>query len=134
VNNIGYFTTTLLAFGGDPIVPGMAGLRITVPNSKVLSEAVSAFKKTSPVTTKTITFNIAYESDLDKVKEIILKCINEYSALKFTKMYAYCETEDADAPLVDQIKSGPKVILRHRKAGSKSRYSILLRRRLLHYL
>lgn len=110
VNNIGYFTTTLLEFGGDPIVPGMTGLRITVPNSKVLSEVVSAFKKTSPVTTKTITFNIAYESDLDKVKEIILKCINEYSALKFTKMYAYCETEDADAPLVDQIKSGPKVI------------------------
>ena len=111
VNNIGYFTTTLLEFGGDQIVPGITGRRITVPNSMVLSEVVATFsKKASPVTTKTITFNIAYESDLDKVREIILKCINEYTAARFAKMAEYCETEDCDVLFVNQIKAGPRVV------------------------
>ncbi len=111
VNSIGYLTTTLLEFGGDPVIPGMTGRRITVPNSMALSETVATFnKKASPVTTKTITFNIAYESDLDKVKTIIENCINEYTSANFAKMIEYCETEECEPLLVNQIKAGPRVL------------------------
>lgn len=73
VVEIGYLDTTLWEFGGDYMSTDIAtGRLIRFPNSLVWQQAVYNYSwHKFPYIWNEIPFHIAYESDLDKVEEII---------------------------------------------------------------
>ncbi|RFM26883.1 mechanosensitive ion channel family protein [Deminuibacter soli] len=75
VVEIGYLDTTLWEFGGDYMSTDIAtGRLIRFPNSLVWQQAVYNYSwHKFPYIWNEIPFHIAYESDLDKVEDIIRK-------------------------------------------------------------
>ncbi|MEN3054832.1 MAG: mechanosensitive ion channel domain-containing protein, partial [Candidatus Methanosuratincola petrocarbonis] len=79
VTDIGYLMTTLVEIGDESSFWSVTGRMLIIPNSTVLSEIVAVYgSRLSPVRVGSVTFNLAYESDLGAVKEILVRCVSEY--------------------------------------------------------
>lgn len=69
IRNIKLFTTEIYSVDNKKII---------IPNSNVVSTAIINFTA-NPTRRLDLTFSISYNSDLDKVKEVMLRTINEES-------------------------------------------------------
>jgi small-conductance mechanosensitive channel len=111
VIDIGYLMTTLVEIGDESSFWSVTGRLMTIPNSMVLSEIVAVYgSRLSPVRVGSVTFNLAYESDLNTVREIVVKCVEDYIRPEVEKMLELCKSGNCPKMFVDVIKAGPRVI------------------------
>jgi len=113
VTSIGYLTTQLVEVGDASLYKSLTGGTMTVPNSMVLSEIVTTKgPRKSPFYIADITFDLAYESDLEAVKEIIGRIVEEYLSPYVDRMVNSCTGRECDGKFMDAIRSGPKIVYR----------------------
>ncbi|MDI9643830.1 MAG: mechanosensitive ion channel [Candidatus Verstraetearchaeota archaeon] len=111
VVDIGYLMTTLVEVGDESSFWSVTGRILTVPNSTVLSEIVATYgSRLSPVRVGTVTFNLAYESDLNVVREILVKCVTDYIRPDIDGMLHACESGNCPVAFRSVIEAGPRVI------------------------
>ncbi|MCX8182548.1 MAG: mechanosensitive ion channel [Candidatus Methanomethyliaceae archaeon] len=111
VTDIGYIMTTLIEIGDESSFWSVTGRVLTIPNSMVLSNIVAVYgSRLSPVRVGAVTFNLAYESDLGAVKEMLIKCVSEYIRPELEKMRQACESGNCAPMFKDVIEAGPRVI------------------------
>jgi len=108
---------------------------ITVPNGRLSTEKIQNFVTKDPSARVVIQFGVAYGSDIDKVKKIVLKEINQIKVLKKDKEPLVRFIEMADSALLfkayfwvndyrDRIPATDKANERIYKALNKSKISI----------
>ena len=69
---------TLVEIGDESSFWSVTGRRVTITNSMVLSEIVTAYgSRLSSVRAGSVTFNLAYDSNLNTVSEI-MKCVEDH--------------------------------------------------------
>jgi len=113
VSNIGYMTTTLLETRDESSFGLITGRVLTAPNSLTLSGTVSTYsERYSPFVVVTLTFDLAYESDLSTVRDIILRDVNEYLKHDLEKIAERCRIEECDPKFSEVLNAGPKVVFR----------------------
>lgn len=111
VTDIGYIMTTLIEIGDESSFWSVTGRMLTIPNSTVLSEIVAVYgSRLSPVRVGAVTFNLAYESDLGAVKEMLVRCVSEYISPEVDRMRQACESGSCAPMFKDVIEAGPRVI------------------------
>ncbi|MEJ5292178.1 MAG: mechanosensitive ion channel domain-containing protein [Candidatus Methanosuratincola sp.] len=111
VTDIGYIMTTLIEIGDESSFWSVTGRMLTIPNSTVLSEIVAVYgSRLSPVRVGAVTFNLAYESDLGAVKELLVRCVSEYIRPDVDKMREACESGGCAPMFKDVIEAGPRVV------------------------
>lgn len=111
VTDIGYLMTSLIEIGDESSFWSVTGRVLTIPNSTIFSETVAVYgSRLSPVRVGAVTFNIAYESDLGAVKEIMVRCTSEYIRPEVEKMLQACEANGCAPMFRDVIEAGPRVI------------------------
>lgn len=111
VTDIGYLMTTLVEIGDESSFWSVTGRMLTIPNSTVLSEIVAVYgSRLSPVRVGAVTFNLAYESDLGAVKEMLVKCVSDYIRPEVERMRQACESGSCAPMFKEVIEAGPRVI------------------------
>ncbi|MDH7555933.1 MAG: mechanosensitive ion channel [Candidatus Methanosuratincola sp.] len=111
VTDIGYLMTTLVEIGGESSFWSVTGRMLTIPNSTVLSEIVAVYgSRLSPVRVGAVTFNLAYESDLGAVREMLVRCVSEYIRPEVERMRQACESGSCAPMFKEVIEAGPRVI------------------------
>jgi small-conductance mechanosensitive channel len=111
VTDIGYLMTTLVEIGDESSFWSVTGRILTIPNSTVLSEIVATYgSRRSPVRVGTVTFNLAYESDLAAIREMLVRCVSGYIRPEVEKMREACESGNCAPMFRDVIETGPRVI------------------------
>ncbi|MCQ5377402.1 MAG: mechanosensitive ion channel [Candidatus Methanomethylicia archaeon] len=111
VTKVGYFTTTLLEIGDESSYWSVTGRILTIPNSMVLSEIVATYgTRKSPVRVGSITFDLAYESNLEEVRLIMIKSVQDYMRSDIDSMIKHCEENNCEERFIEVIKAGPRVI------------------------
>ncbi|RWX73424.1 MAG: hypothetical protein Metus_1398 [Candidatus Methanosuratincola subterraneus] len=111
VTDIGYLMTTLIEIGDESSFWSVTGRLLTIPNSTVLSEIVAVYgSRLSPVRVGAVTFNLAYESDLGAVKEMVVRCVSEYIRPEVESMLKACESANCAPMFRNVIEAGPRVI------------------------
>lgn len=111
VTDIGYLMTTLIEIGDESSFWSVTGRVLTIPNSTVLSEIVAVYgSRLSPVRVGAVTFNLAYESDLGAVKEMVVRCVSEYIRPEVESMLKACESANCAPMFRNVIEAGPRVI------------------------
>ncbi len=111
VTDIGYIMTTLIEIGDESSFWSVTGRVLTIPNSTVLSEILAVYgSRLSPVRVGAVTFNLAYESDLSAVREMIIKCVSDYIRPEIERMRQACESSNCAPMFKDVIEAGPRVI------------------------
>ncbi|MEM4405782.1 MAG: mechanosensitive ion channel [Candidatus Methanomethylicaceae archaeon] len=111
VTDIGYIMTTLIEIGDESSFWSVTGRVLTIPNSTILSEIVAVYgSRLSPVRVGAVTFNLAYESNLSAVKDMIIRCVGEYIRPELENMRQACESGGCAPMFKDVIEAGPRVI------------------------
>ncbi len=111
VTDIGYLMTTLVEIGDESSFWSVTGRMLTIPNSTVLSEIVAVYgSRLSPVRVGAVTFNLAYESDLGAVREMLVRCVSEYIRPEVERMRQACESGSCAPMFKEVIEAGPRVI------------------------
>ncbi|MEN3057455.1 MAG: mechanosensitive ion channel domain-containing protein [Candidatus Methanosuratincola petrocarbonis] len=111
VTDIGYLMTTLVEIGDESSFWSVTGRMLIIPNSTVLSEIVAVYgSRLSPVRVGSVTFNLAYESDLGAVKEILVRCVSEYIRPEVESMLKACESSNCAPMFRNLIEAEPRVI------------------------
>ncbi|MBC7121105.1 MAG: mechanosensitive ion channel [Candidatus Methanosuratus sp.] len=111
VTDIGYLMTTLIEIGDESSFWSVTGRIITIPNSTALSDMVVVYgNRFSPVRVGKVTFNLAYESDLSAVKEMLVRCVSEYIRADVEEMLRLCDSGNCAPEFRAVVEAGPKVI------------------------